>query len=698
MTKFVDVCLLSGESPAFTYIDPGLDLQPGDVVRVPFGEPSAKPESEQLGLKGLVKRKRPTPPAEKFAVVWDTHETIPDFPTKSVLDRVLPTPLLPRALVDLCRWISGYYLCPPGTGIGPALSSAGSSSLVQLGLGRRKSRKTATATAAPLNEPLPERKPWTPTSDQATAIASLHEAVHTGGFSAHMLWGVTGSGKTAVFLEAARTALEQGKQVLFLVPEIGLTPQTVMRIRAALGDGVAVLHSQLTDAERAERWSGLREGRYQVALGPRSALFAPLFHPGLLIVDEEHDGSYKQNGDAPRYHGRDAAVWLARRHGIPIILGSATPSLETWHNAAEGRYRRLDLRERATGAELPPVELVDLRKGQASTGASLSGVLRQALLDCIQSGSQAMVLHNRRGYAPQIACLECGHVPECPDCHGLRLTLHRSRGSLACHHCGMTIPIPATCPECGSDEMDPEGWAIQRVEEELHRILPGTPVTRLDRDVASDRDGHGIALSTFQSGGGVLLGTQMIAKGHDFPEVTLAAVTDSDIGAGMPDFRASERTFQLLSQFAGRAGRADRPGRVILQTRRPADPLLLKVTRHDFRSFADEELGLRQELSLPPFHRMILVEASSENPDSPSPWLARLARAMAGTSRQEAAVMGPIEAPLPVVRRRFRHHLLLKSTPEKFAALRQNLSLELGRSAVPRDLRITIDVDPVDLL
>lgn len=698
MTRYVDVCLLSGESPTFTYVDPGLDLRPGDVVRVPFGETAAKPDTEQLGMKGLVRRVRAKPPAEKFAVVWEAHEHPPSFATKTVLDRALPDALVPEPLVDLCRWISDYYICPPGTALGPVLSSAGPSSLVQLGLGKRKRRGIAERLPEPLQAMLPARADWSPTLDQATSIAALQEAVRSGGFSAHMLWGVTGSGKTAVFLEAARTALEMGRQVLFLVPEIGLTPQTVERIRKALGDGVAVLHSQLTDTERAQAWMGLREGRLQVALGPRSALFAPMFRPGLVIVDEEHDGSYKQTGDAPRYHGRDAAVWLARRQGVPVILGSATPSLETWNNALEGRYRRHDLRERATGAELPPVELVDLRRGRSATGATFSGPLRQALLDCIGSGARAMVLHNRRGYAPQIACLDCGHVPECPECPGLRLTLHRARGLLVCHHCGLVRDIPATCPECGGEEMDPEGWAIQRVEEELHRILPGTPIVRLDRDIASERDGHGIALGAFQSGGGVLLGTQMIAKGHDFPEVTLAAVTDSDIGSGMPDFRAAERTFQLLSQFAGRAGRADRPGRVLLQTRRPADPLLLKVAAHDFRGFAEEEIERRRELSLPPFFRMILVEASSEDPDVAPAWLGVLARKLSGIPDLGAAVMGPVEAPLPVVRRRHRQHLVLKAPPEGFAKLRHALSRELAGQAVPKDLRVILDVDPVDLL
>lgn len=696
MTRFVDVVLLSGESPAFTYADPGLDLRPGDAVLVPFGTAKARePEPDQLSMKGLSKRRGAPRKAERKAVVIEVHEREPSFATRPVQERLLETPLLPPQLVAMCRWISDYYLCPPGTAMGPALASAGPSSLSRLGLGRRKARAVGTEI---VSAPLPPRTPWTPTGDQERAIAQLQEAVRAGGFSAHLLHGVTGSGKTAVFLEAARTALEADRQVLFLVPEIGLTPQTVARIRKSLGDGVAVLHSQLTDVERAESWTALREGRLRVALGPRSALFAPLFRPGLVIVDEEHDGSYKQNGDSPRYHGRDAAVWLARAHGVPVVLGSATPSLESWNNALEGRYRRIDLLARATGAALPPVELVDLRRSRVATGSALSSTLRQALADCIAEGSRAMVLHNRRGYAPQLCCLECGHVPECPECPGLRLTLHRRRGQLACHHCGHVWPVPERCPECGSEELDPEGWAIQRVEEELRRALPDTPVTRLDRDVADERDGHSTALGTFQTDGGVLLGTQMIAKGHDFPEVTLAAVTDSDIGASMPDFRASERTFQLLSQFAGRAGRADRPGRAMLQTRRPDDPLLARVASHDFVGFAAEELERRRELSLPPFQRMALLEASSEEPEAAFRWLSSLAGPLRNALAGNGLAMGPVEAPLPVVRRRHRWHLLFKSSPERFAALRQILQREMLRQPPPRDVRAFVDVDPVDLL
>lgn len=698
--RFVDVCLLSGEAPAFTYASAGLELVVGDVVRVPFGAASAPaPETEQLGLKGLTPRKTRQRPREKLAIVWRLHDDPPDFPVRDLLRKELPSPLVPAPLLELCRWVSDYYLCPPGTALGPALGAAGPSSLVRLGLGRRKpTARTLLAGDVASTAPLPDST-LSPTEDQARAIAHLQKAVESASFSTHLLWGITGSGKTAVFLEAARTALSMGRQVLFLVPEIGLTPQTVSRIRRALGDGVAVLHSQLTDTERAEAWLGLREGRLRVALGPRSALFAPLFHPGLIIVDEEHDGSYKQSGDSPRYHGRDAAIWLARRWGIPVVLGSATPSLESWHNASQGRFQRHDLKMRATGARLPEVRLVDLRQSRQSTGASLSLELRQALEECVAGGSRAMVLHNRRGYAPQIACLDCGNVPECPDCPGLRLTLHRSKGLLACHHCGRTEPVPRQCPACGSEEMDPEGWAIQRVEEEIRRALPETPLTRLDRDVSSEVAGAPSALARFQALGGVLLGTQMIAKGHDFPEVTLAAVTDADVGAGMPDFRAAERTYQLLSQFAGRAGRADRPGQVILQTRRLQDPLLEKVIHHDFEGFAVSELERRKELGLPPYQRMVLVEVSSESAEEAFRWIAAFSRELAeGMRHRGVQLLGPLEAPLAVVRKRHRFHLLLKSNAESFAGLRRFL-LETTRRIPPsKGVRMVLDVDPVDVL
>jgi primosomal protein N' (replication factor Y) (superfamily II helicase) len=669
--KFVDVVLSSGQAPTFTYLDTSGSLGPGDLVQVPFGNRRIK------------------------ALVWEAHGREPAFVTKSVDERLLEKPFAPVHLTDLCRWIAEYYLCPPGVAAGPLWSCAGKSTFVRLGLGKRASSKSKLRGQTP--PPAPERRFELNAAQQAVA-STLLAGLDTDGFQPFLLHGITGSGKTAVFLDAARHALDKGRQVLILVPEIGLTPQTVKRTAEALGERVATLHSQISDAERADAWTSLRDGNCRVALGPRSALFAPLFDPGLIVVDEEHDGSYKQNGDTPRYHGRDAAVWLARRCSIPAILGSATPSLESWHNARTGRYGLLELPERAAGA-LPQVEAVDLREGRKSTGSSISPRLRTAMAETLAKGERVMVLHNRRGWAPQAECLDCGAALECPDCPGLRLTWHRESGRLVCHHCGYSGPLPKSCPACGGRSLEPQGWAIQRVQEEMERLFPGRSVVRLDRDVASKKGGHGMAMDSFLSDGGILLGTQMIAKGHDIPDVTLVGVTDSDIGAGMPDFRAAERTFQLLCQVAGRAGRADLPGRAILQTRRPDDPLLRDVLAHDYGSFAARELETRRILSLPPFARMVLVEASSEDEASAERWIGKVASALRpAVAAFGGAAMGPLPAPVAVVARRHRRHLLCKSPPERAGDLRRAVLEALVAHQPPKDVRAFADVDPVDVM
>lgn len=671
MSRFVDVVLASGQGPTFTYLDPDAALSVGDLVRVPFGNRTLT------------------------ALVWETHDRVPEFETKSVVERLLETPFAPTHLVDLARWIADYYMCQPGVAAGPIWSCAGKSTFVRLGLGKRKpSKPRKTKTESVLGEPV--RFELNPR--QILAASAMREALGSGEFKPFLLHGITGSGKTAVFLDAAREAVERGRQVLIMVPEIGLTPQTVKRTAEALGTRVATLHSQVSDAERADAWTSLRDGSCRVALGPRSALFAPLFDLGFLVVDEEHDGSYKQSGDSPRYHGRDAAVWLAKRCSIPVVLGSATPSLETWHNARSGRYGSLALPERAAGA-LPFVETVDLREGRKATGTSLSPRLRTAIDETLSKNERVMVLHNRRGWAPQAECLDCGAPVECPDCPGLRLTWHLNQGRLVCHHCGHSSPPPRICPSCGGPSLEPQGWAIQRVEEEMVRLFPGHPVVRLDRDVAARKGAHEKAMDAYLENGGILLGTQMIAKGHDIADVTLVGVTDSDIGAGMPDFRASERSFQLLCQVAGRAGRADLPGKVLLQTRRPEDPLLRDVVNHDFEAFALRELETRQILSLPPFSRMVLVEVSGEDEAAAERWISELGRILSPRLRSfGGSAMGPLPAPVAVVAKRHRLHLLCKAPLERSAELRRAVLEALVSKPAPKSLRVFADVDPVDVM
>lgn len=675
MSRFVDVVLASGQAPAFTYAQSDPPVSPGDLVKVPFGR------------------------ASLWAIAIACHDNEPSFPVKPILERPLDKPFVPAHLVELVQWIADYYLCPPGVAAGPLWSAAGPSTLVRLGLGARK--RKASPPGWNLESLVSARESFdlSPNADQSAASDAIIQAIRDGGFAPMLLAGVTGSGKTATYLLAAREAIRLGKDVLILVPEIGLTPQTVRRTADFLGQNVAVLHSQLSDLDRARAWTALRDGGARVALGPRSALFAPLANPGLIVVDEEHDGSYKQSGDAPRYHGRDAAVWLAHRLGIPVVLGSATPSLESWQNTLASRYRLLDLPHRATGAPMPKVRTVDLGSERKRTGGAISTALRAELEKTLAAGKSAVVLHNRRGWSPQAICLDCQTALECPSCPGLRLTWHKDRSRLACHHCGHESPPPRICPSCGSDELEAKGYAIQRVEDELRRLFPDSPLSRLDRDSASKATVLEKIIDDFRQNGGILLGTQMVAKGHDIPSVTLVGVTDADIGSQTPDFRAAERTFQLLSQVAGRSGRAADPGEVLLQTRSPGNPLFAEIATHDFRTFAARELETRRILLLPPFSRLVLVEASGADYALVEAWMDRLTKILRPSlERSGHFLAGPMEAPIPVVGGRHRMHLLAKARAESSGTLRRAVREALASCAVPAGIRAFADVDPVDLL
>lgn len=659
MSTFLDVCLLSRQAPGFTY-RATQPLPPGTLVKVPFRTGST------------------------WAIVWG-EVSEPSFPTKEILEVPFETPLLTPSQMDLARWISEYYLAPPSTAMRHLLPGDGSTLLGLMGIGRKRSLKKR-----------PEPLLGTSTIDlnprQTSAASALSEAIRAQGFAPFLLRGVTGSGKTAVFLEAARTALEAGRSLLYLVPEIGLTPQSVDRIRESLGHKVALFHSGLSIGERASAWMAVRNGEIRVVLGARSALFAPLSDPGLIVVDEEHDGSYKQD-EAPRFHARDAAVWLARRQGCPIVLASATPSLESWKNAKEGRYTLLELPERAQGQPLPGVTILDRRKDPAPGILTIQA--RQALQETIGRGERAVVLLNRRGWSPSMECRSCGHSPSCPDCTDLKMVLHRRQKRLICHHCGWTELMPERCPVCGSDSLDPEGAAIQKLEEEIQALIPGTPVIRLDRDVtAGRREELQERLAAFRQDGGILLGTQMIAKGHDFPAVTLVVAADGDIGSSSPDFRCNERTFQTLTQAAGRCGRDLQGGRVLLQTRAPDSPLLERVRTHDFLGFAQSELEMRRELDLPPWSRIFLVEAASRSPQHAQTALEELEAQL--SEMDGLSVLGPIPAPLPVVRQAHRFHLVIK-VAGPHPTLRKHLQHWLSQRRAP-DLRCQVDVDPIDLL
>jgi primosomal protein N' (replication factor Y) len=515
-----------------------------------------------------------------------------------------------------------------------------------------------------------------------------------GTFASHLLYGVTGSGKTEVYLRLAAEAIARGRQVLVLVPEISLTPQLVERFRSRLATSVVVLHSSLADGERLAAWRAAKDGRAGVVLGTRSAIFTPLHRPGLIIVDEEHDPSFKQQ-EGFRYHARDVAVMRARRLGIPIMLGSATPSLETLHNVDSGRYDELRMPQRARAAAIEPkIRLIDLRTVPAPGG--LSAPLLEAMQRHLAQGAQVLIFLNRRGYAPAWFCSRCGWSASCARCDA-RLTYHRSDEGLHCHHCGAQHPAPQTCPSCGASAR-PVGQGTERITESLAACFPAISIARVDRDSTRRRGSLQSLLDDVKSGATkILVGTQMLTKGHDFPDVAMVGVLNADQGLFGTDFRSAERLAQILVQVAGRAGRAERAGEVYIQSAYPEHPLLQRLIREGYASFALAALEERRAAGWPPFSALAVLRAEAADPFQPTAFLTRAGEAVRPFGR-EVSVFGP--APASMARRagRFRAHLVLQATHR--VALQRLLAEWLPQlDTLPevRRVRWAIDVDPQEL-
>jgi primosomal protein N' (replication factor Y) len=545
---------------------------------------------------------------------------------------------------------------------------------------------------------VPIAPPPTLNSAQATVVARVHDALDARVYRGFLLHGVTGSGKTEVYLRAIERVLDAGGGAIVLVPEIALTPQLVGRFRARFGDALGLLHSALSDRVRLAAWRDLREGRLRLAVGTRSALFAPVADLRLIVVDEEHDPSFKQE-EGFRYHARDLSLLRAREADAVAILGSATPSLESWHNVTMGKLERLCLPERATKHSLPEVTIVDLaRNKRGPSGASLlSAPLHEALRETLEAREQAILFLNRRGFAPTVLCEECGETQRCQAC-SVGLVLHQRTAMLRCHLCDFAMDLPERCPRCDTGVLRSIGIGTEQVEAMIRDAFPTARVGRLDRDTASAR-GIEEVLARLGSGAlDVLVGTQMVAKGHDFPGVTLVGVIFADHGLSLPDFRAAERTFQLLAQVAGRAGRGATAGRVLVQTFLPEHMAVQAAAHHDYEGFCTRELAARAELQYPPFSRLVAfrVDAGSQaRGRGTSQILADAARAAArGTN---VRVTGPAEAPIARVRGRWRFRLFVRG-PE-LRVLRQ-VVLAVARKAeeAPAGVRVTIDVDPVAML
>ncbi|MGN6654847.1 MAG: primosomal protein N' [Rhodanobacter sp.] len=706
----------------FDYLPPGPELPPpGSRVLVPFGRDRLVGVVVESGVESALDGRR----------------------LKPLLRALDDAPLLDAELLQTLAWATDYWLGAPGevytnalplalreakplpaigeeywaiTAAGREVHAAGSRrggsrALLALladgplgaqalnerqGGWREAARRLASAGLLERCEQMPaDPRPATGapilSSEQQQAVAAVGASL--GRYQPFLLDGVTGSGKTEVYLALIEQVLAQGKQALLLVPEIGLAPQTVRRLRERLGVAVEVLHSNLAEGDRARAWLRARAGSARVILGTRSAIFTPLPRAGLIIVDEEHDGSYKQQ-DGFRYHARDLAVVRARALGVPVLLGSGTPSLESLANAEAGRYRHLHLRARPGAVRAPQVQIIDIRAQRLQHG--LSPALLAAVAATIERGEQALVFRNRRGYAPVLLCHACGWHAECPGCQR-PLTLHTGRHQLICHHCDRRQRVPAACPACGAAELTAQGHGTERLEEALLARFPEVPVLRVDRETTRRKDAFdGMLASLADERPAILVGTQMLAKGHDLPNLTLVAIVGVDEGLHSVDFRAEERLAQLVVQVAGRAGRARKPGHVLLQTHQPDHPMLRNLLAHGYAATARELLAERRQTGLPPFSHQVLLRAEATARDAVDAFLAAAHAALPADPALQIA--GPMPAPMALRAGRQRGQLLIESASR--AALRKVLrpwQLALGALPAARKLRWSLDVDPVDL-
>jgi primosomal protein N' (replication factor Y) (superfamily II helicase) len=554
----------------------------------------------------------------------------------------------------------------------------------------------------------PTAMPFTLNAAQTDALATLTSAL--GAFHPFLLHGITGSGKTAVYLAAMQKALDRGLSSILLVPEIGLTPQTAGLLDAAFGQKVALLHSALTPEERSEQWRRIRRGEAPIVVGTRSAIFAPAPSLGLILVDEEHDQSYKQE-ETPRYNARDVAVMRAKLAGAVVVMGSATPSLESWHNAERGKYTRIELRDRVMNRPLPEVELIDMRREFQEAGRDelFSRSLIAQTKAALERGEQALILLNRRGYSFAVMCRACGEKLDCQNC-AIALTHHKAPSEdlaevragqrLECHYCGYRRTVPTRCPKCDSEHLFYLGAGSQQGEERLQEIFPGARIGRMDRDTVRGRSDLERLLARLHSGEiNLLVGTQMIAKGHDIHSVTLVGVVGCDHTLSLPDFRAAERVFQLMTQVSGRAGRGDLPGRVVVQTYYPDHYAILAATAHDYTAFAERELKYRRWMHYPPFGVLANVLVQSQKMEEAAGWAALLGKYLVQNQNPGGVrVLGPCTAPIARIKKVYRFHMILKSASRKAlnVALRGMIA-HSDKAGIPRR-NLVVDVDALRLM
>jgi primosomal protein N' (replication factor Y) len=717
-------------------------LQPGMRVEVPLGKGNRAVTGYCVEIIG---------PFHELAATVNPGKL---KPLKGIVDS---RPLITPGLLRLAKWISGYYLCPLGsvieTIVPPGVrQDSGTREMLFLSLAEGVKEQLATLKLSKLQKEIlatlaQGHQDWTTNelaetvgctlapistlrkrglivattrrvqqrtheiaaeirgsnlplnSEQSAALNAIVSCIETDSHQTFLMHGITGSGKTEVYIRTIQKVVEFGRQAIVLVPEISLTPQTRQRFRARF-DNVAVLHSHLTAAQRAWHWQQIATGNVQVIIGARSAVFAPAPNLGLIVLDEEHDGSFKQD-KAPRYHARDVAEWRAKDEQIPLILGSATPSLETWQRALDGRYKLLSLRNRVLDLPLPDVAAIDLRVdfGGGKRFGPISQKLRQEIQAALAEGGQVILLLNRRGFSTRIQCPSCGHTEYCPDC-SIPLTHHQTGNKAVCHYCDYQIPEPKACSKCKNPAIKFSGLGTQKLELHVQAMFPDTTIVRMDTDTMQKPGSHEEALADFRSGQTkILLGTQMIAKGLDFPNVTLVGVINADTGLHLPDFRASERTFGLITQVAGRTGRGEKGGRVLVQTFNPENVAIQAALTHDYLAFAAQELPHRESFKYPPFGLLARIVVRSESQSKAHQMAEHIGECLnrSATDLQlELKVLGPAICPVEKLRGLYRYHLLVSSPIE--GALQQTISRTESLIKEIDEVQWIVDIDPQDML
>ena len=664
---YLQIGLPSGFTKTLTYECPSeFDVKIGDWVEVPL------------------RKKR------VWAIVVDLEKEKPEFETQRVV-QVSSNFAFNSHQMNFYSWISKYYLSP----INRVLDSVLPKDFSELATGKELSKRAKALKSIPDN--LSEEPDLSLNKEQEAALEKYHQN-KSQGVMRFLLDGVTGSGKTRLMAHMAQDVLAKGRSVLWMVPEIALTQQNLSELSRMLGVEVHLVHSGLTPVARKKLWHENKEGKVKVLLGTRSSVLFPLKDPGLIIVDEEHDGSYKQFDPTPRYNAKDSALYLSFLLKIPCVLASATPSLESIHLVSQNKLSVLTLKNRTNKIDLPSVRLVDQKAQSKLQGKKILSIpLREAIKEKLSLGQQIILLHNRRGYSRALSCNDCGESFKCHDC-SVPLTWHQDVSRFQCHTCARLYMYPSDCQSCSSKDIELMGDGIEKTEEELKLYFPGIKMGRLDRDTASTPKKLEAILSSFRQGEfDVLLGTQMVAKGHDFPKVSLVGVIDGDIGNLLPDFRSDERQFQLLTQVFGRAGRADIPGQVIVQTRQPENEIISWASKNDTASFVKQEMDFRKKLDFPPFSKILMIELSGSDENEAFDWAQRIKLTLEKEGMEYGIrVNGPLAPMVAKAAKKYRFRLILQSKESQ--KLNWIFNQVIDKVKVPSTLKVTADMDPQSVL